>query len=100
MTTKERLLAQAVEMFAFDAHVFLPVTTDNIIATGIRYTLVRLVRARSNPIYKSLCYVGNERGTFFNRRPQSCLQFLGQKSLALIIVGESKHVVARLLIVK
>ena len=73
---------------------------DNIIATGIRYTLVRLVRARSNPIYKSLCYVRNERGTFFNRRPQSCLQFLGQKSLALIIVGELKHVVACLLIAK
>ena len=87
-------------MFAFDAHVFLPVTTDNIIATGIRYTLVRLVRARSNTIYKSLYYAGNERGTFFDGCPQSCLQFLGQKGLALIIVGESKHVVARLLIVK
>lgn len=79
---------------------FYCANTDNVIANGIRYTLVRLVCARSNPVYKSLYYTGNERGAFFDGRPQSCLQFLGQKSLALIIVGESKHVVARLLIVK
>lgn len=62
---------------------------------GTSYPLVRLSCVDSQPVYKSLGYLGNQRRAFIVGCPQGGFDFFCLKSLAVIVVCELQHLVAR-----